>query len=257
MGRYDKIRVYDGSQWRTPTQIKVYHNGWQDLDTATSYSTKPLYVYDSDLNLKRVTLNRRDYTTVVDQYTVGQFTLKPASGYCYATNSNNVGKFPWDLNVTIRKTQAEEQQIFWCGTKTSGSYIRVRWLANGKISVDNRWDGNSVDTVTTPDAVSINTWHTLRVYTPKGSSTVQIWVDGVKVATGTLNNFFQIINATTKVGDTYINFKNNFKAAGCKYSNKAYTCEFNASTANGTGSNTADYQNVTHYAETQSHTVYE
>lgn len=256
MGRYDKIRVYDGSQWRIPTQIKVFNTVWQDLGTDTSTSTKSLYVYDSNRTPQRATLNRHDVPVTVDQYTVGQFTLKPASGYCYATNSSNVGKYPWNLNVTIRKTRDVEQQIFWCGTKTSGSYIRVRWLADGKISVDNRWDGNTVDSVTTSDAVSINTWHTLRVYTPKGSSTVQIWVDGVKVKTGTLNNFFQITNATTKVGDTYINFKNNFTASGCKYSNKAYTCDFNASTANGTGSRTADFQNVTHYEDIQYHTEY-
>lgn len=259
MGRYDRIRVFDGSSWRTPTQIKVYNFGWQDLGTATSYSTRPLYVYKETENiLKRATLNRRDYTTVVDQYTTGQFKLTPASGYCYATNSSSVTKYPWNFEATLRKTSATTQQVFWCGYSTGTSYIRVRWLDDGRISVDNKWKGgNSVDTVTTTNTIPINEWHKLRVYTPKNSSTVQIWIDDVKVKTGTLNNFFAITDATTKVGDTYINFKDIFKAQGCKYRAGSYSCQFDASTASGTGTGTATYQDVMHYAETQTGTVYE
>lgn len=259
MGRYDKIKVWDGNSWRTPTQIKVYRSGWQDLGTATSDSTRPLYVYkESEHVLKRATLNRRDYTTIVDQYTTGQFKLKPASGYCYATNSSNVPKIKWDLNVTIRKTQDIDQTVFVCGhsNESSGSYIKVKWLANGKIKVYNQYKGGSDDTLTSSNAVMAGNWVTLHVYTNKSSSTCHIVFNDVDTH-GTLNNFFQYIDCRTLVGDTYINFKNTFTASGSKYNGKAYTCQFNASTASGTGTDTATYQNVTHYEETQSHTVYE
>ena len=32
MGRYDKIKVYDGSSWRTPSRIRAYYGGPNPYD---------------------------------------------------------------------------------------------------------------------------------------------------------------------------------------------------------------------------------
>lgn len=266
MGRYENIKVWDGSSWRTPTQIKVYRSGWQDLGTATSDSTRPLYVYkESEHILKRATLNRRDYTTVVDQYATGRFTLTPASGYCYCTDSSSTTNYKWDLNITIRKTDNVDQWVFQCGTKTKKTdtnitgttYIKVKWLANGKIEVTGRWKGNTVDTITSSNAVMAGTWATLHIYSNKSDNgKCYIVFNGVSKQ-GTNNNYFQISDAYTVVGDTKMQFKNTFSVQGCKYRPAAVTCSFNASTASNDGSGSNTYKGVTHYAETQSHTVYE
>lgn len=263
MGRYDKIKVFDGSVWQTPTRLKVYQNGEpQDLGRYDDPTTKKLSVWDGT-EFVRVTLNRRDIPIVTDRYTTGSFSLKPTNGYCYCTNSSSTTNYKWELKCTVRKTQATDQNIFKCDNGW-GDYIRVTWLENGKIKVTNKYvsaDGTVVtteDSLTTTHAFNINTWITLQISTAKSSSTMIIKVNGTQEAKGTVNNFFQFKDCKTTVGASKINFKNSFTASGSGYDGyghgSPYTASFDASTAKGEGNY---YKGVTHYEQTSTQTVYE
>lgn len=66
MGRYDKIRGWDGYEWFQPSQMKIWNGTtWVDLGTNGSQNTKPLYAWDGS-EYKRFTKN---YTYhAVDHY---------------------------------------------------------------------------------------------------------------------------------------------------------------------------------------------
>ena len=174
MGRYDKIKVYSSGAWHTPSRIRVYQNGWQDLGTFDSYNTKTMKVR-SGSSFQRCTLNRRDQTVVTDRYAKGRFNLLPSSGYCRCSKSSNAGNYNWYFRATVEKTTDTDQYLFYCGTGGSpnspGShYARITWLANGKIRVESCYNG-SVSSMTSSNAVMKDTQVYLNVYSNKGSYT--------------------------------------------------------------------------------------
>lgn len=257
MGRYDKIKVYSSGSWRTPNQIRVYNNGWQDLGTATSYSTKKLQVRSGSA-FYRATLNRKDQVVVTDRYAEGQFTLLPANGYCRCSKSSSAGNYDWYFRATVEKTTANQQYLFYCGTGTPSSpganYVRVTWLADGKIQVDSSFN-STVRSFSSSNSVGANTSVYLNVYSNKGSYSTTIVFNDVTTTSSTLANSFRYANAKTYVGDTNTRIRGTLSAAGVDGSGGTHSCSFNAATASGTDG--TQYNGVVHRETTRTDVYYE
>ena len=251
MGRYDKIKVYNEGVWTTPSRIRVYNNGWLDLGLQDSFVTTALNVYSEDV-LKRVTLNRVDATVVTDKNAVGPFSVSPAAGYCFCPTSTSAGEYNFNFNCTIRKTSATDQRVFYSGNGYDDDFIDITWLANGKIRVQAAYNGN-VKTLTSSNAVGINTWVSLRVYANKGSYKTYIVFNGTTTS-GSLLAAFINKSVTNKIGTGYLHFKNTLTVTGVSYTKGALTASFNASTVSGTA---GSYVSVTHKEDTRVDTTYE
>ena len=257
MGRYDKIKVYSSGAWHTPSRIRVYQNGWQDLGTFDSYNTKTMKVR-SGSSFQRCTLNRRDQTVVTDRYAKGRFNLLPSSGYCRCSKSSNAGNYNWYFRATVEKTTDTDQYLFYCGTGGSpnspGShYARITWLANGKIRVESCYNG-SVSSMTSSNAVMKDTQVYLNVYSNKGSYTNYIVFNGVTTSAA-LYGTFRYNGCTTTVGDTDTKIRSTLSAAGVDGGGNTYSCSFDASTVSGTDN--SRYKNVVHEETTRIDTYYE
>ena len=251
MGRYDRIKVYNNGSWVQPNQIRVYNNGWQDLGTNNSYSTKTLQVREGN-EFKRATLNRRDEQVVTDRWAEGRFKLLPASRYCRCSKSTSAGSYNWYFRATIEKTTDTDQYLFYCGTggnpSSPGShYARITWLANGKIRVESCYNGN-VSSMTSSNAVMKDTQVYLNVYSNKDSYTNYIVFNGVTTS-ATIYGTFRVNGCTTTVGDTYTKIRNNLSAAGVDGNGNTGSCSFDASYANGTDN--SQYKEVTHRESTR------
>jgi len=259
MGRYDNIKVYNNDSWVQPNQIRVYNNGWQDLGTNDSYNTKSLQVRKGN-EFKRATLNRRDEEVVTDRWANGRFKLLPANRYCRCPdNSDHTLQYNWYFRTTVEKTTDNAQYLFYCGTGGSpespgNNYIRVTWQADGKIKVDGRYNGGTVGSVTSSNAVGKNTQVYLNVYSNKGSYKCTIDFNGTTTS-GNIYSSFMFNNSTTTVGDTYTKIRNNLAAAGVDGSGNTGSCSFNASTVSGTDN--SQYKEVTHRESTRTDTYWE
>lgn len=68
MGRYDKIRVWNGSSWVQPSRMYVWNgSSWVDFGTNDSSNTRTLYVWNGS-SWVRKTLNRKTNTVTQDKY---------------------------------------------------------------------------------------------------------------------------------------------------------------------------------------------
>lgn len=61
MGRYDKIRVWNGSSWAQPSRIRVWNgSSWQDYGANDSTNTNSIYVWNGS-SWVRKTLNKTSH----------------------------------------------------------------------------------------------------------------------------------------------------------------------------------------------------
>ena len=257
MGRYDKIKVYNNGSWVQPNQIRVYNNGWQDLGTNDSYSTKPLQVRKGN-EFKRATLNKRDEAYIIDQWAQGRFNLKPNSGYCRCSKSSNAGSYNWYFRAYVEKTTSGDQHLFYCGTGGSPEspgqhYVRITWLSDGRIRMDAAYSG-TVRTMYSNNAVGANNNVYLNVYSNAGSYNCTIDFNGTST-TASVGTSFRYNGSTTTVGDTYTKIRGTLSAAGVDGSGNTHSCSFNASTVSGTDN--ATYANVNHQQTDGTHVYWE
>lgn len=101
MGRYDKIRVFNGSSWVQPNNMYVFNgSSWVHYGDNNSYATNTGYAYTGS-TWNRITLNRQDFTTyngavkVLGQQgageTTGTFSTTDNSNTLVSTNSPACG----------------------------------------------------------------------------------------------------------------------------------------------------------------------
>ena len=151
MGRYDKIRYWDGSNWRQPSQVK-YWNGtsWVDLGTNESSNTKSLYIRNGN-TWQRKTLNRTYHP--VDhylQYDGGAITSLPDgyqfynAEYSFVVRADAIGNYMLyesanstsSPNTYVRFGLYNRNNIFYCYTTSSraGSSAEVNTINKGTMS---------------------------------------------------------------------------------------------------------------------------
>lgn len=249
MGRYDKIKVYNGSSWVQPSRIRIFaNNAWQDLGTNDSSITKTLYVQKNNA-WTRATLNRTVVTVPGESYAAGDgFQVLPANGYCYCPNSDYSNNATWFFRATIRKVADGDLNVFYIADGSWTNYLHIKWLNDGRIQVTVAcsW-GSGTKTITTSNAVGKNTWVYLNVTANKGSYYMNVIFNGVTTG-GSMGRTFRVSGASNWVGSSGVHFKNGFEIQGTAYygSNGYGTTNYrsiNLSTASGSSGN---YSGVDH-----------
>lgn len=234
MGRYDKIRVYQGS-WKTPKRIKTYRAGdWKDLGTATSYNTTDLKVRKSG-NFVRATLNRQDYTETGEHYSYGSGSFKEgltensAYGVHYGDFCWNPGAAGWESHIkgTIRKTEDVEQIVFKnCDYNGTNNYVQVVWQADGHLRFDVKYEGsNDVRSLISSNAVLANNWVDFEVSAPQRSWYITMKFNN-RNTSATIQTGFLGINKVNQIGDDYMQFKDTFSVSlsSCGWGNANLAC---------------------------------
>lgn len=259
MGRYDKIKVYDGA-WKTPNSISIYTSeGWKFFGYNNSEETKPLKVFKTPYNLVTCTKHIVYNTVETDKRVVGSgpstsfgghnysyyFQLLPLNGYC-----NYSRKRQFDFQCTVKKTDDAEANLFYSGTR-GNVYISIRWLANGKIRLSTKYEGYSETSFETSNSVGAGAEVDLHIYS-NASSKWTIVFNGTVTTGGNYNNFL-VSNAVNYVGDYNIMFTNLFRLIGSQYSgNTQNVAEFNCTT----GVNVTTYTQYATQASTPVTTSY-
>lgn len=245
MGRYDKIKVYNGSSWVKPSRIRVYaNNAWQDLGTDDSSITKTLYVQNGS-SLARATLNRTVVTVPGESYTGGDgFQVLPANGYCFCPASGYDNDRSWFFRATIRKVATGDLNVFYIANPSWSNHIQIMWLNDGRIRVTNSCDwASGTKTITTSNAVGLDTWVYLDVSVSKGATTMNVRFNGVNTP-GRMDRAFQVNNASNWVGGNGIQFKGGFEVQGTSYSSGGYYKSIDLSSAS--GSSSGNYSGIDH-----------
>ena len=246
MGRYDKIRVYNGTDWVKPSRIRVYSNqAWQDFGEDLSANTKALSVRFEDA-YHRVTLNRTEVATETDSYAGGDgFKLLPTNGFCYCPNSSSATNTTWLFRATIKKTADGDLNVFWTGKPDSSCMLHIVWLNDGRIQVTCKsvYVALGTQTITTSNAVGKDTWARLDVTCNKGSSQMSVTFNGVTTSGGMWQTWL-VYNVNNKVGGNGIVFKDGMEVQGSTSSGGSTYRYINMSTASGS---TSEYEGVDHY----------
>lgn len=129
MGRYDKIRYWNGSSWVQPNQIK-YWNGssWVDLGTNDSSNTTALQVWNGS-SWVRKTLNR----TVTYGDKEWYCSASGGSGTMDVSSGANVNQNKFNFYFYCNKDYDGDKNIAQFGSTAQG--WRITWMADGRI----RW----------------------------------------------------------------------------------------------------------------------
>lgn len=214
MGRYDRIRVYDGSSFRQPSEIKVFNGtNWVSLgtnnDTSAQSNLKVL------TNGAFVTATKKYVTHPGETYTNNSFSLSPASGYCYCPNSSSTSiRAKWRFYcANVKKDDNVERTIFQA-TESGGSYVKLKWLANGQFKISTHY-GNSSNTynLTSDISVGAGNWCSVEAYQDAGSNTMYLTVNGV-TKSAQMYGAFNVGGGTNQVGDWGMHFKGLLQAQG-------------------------------------------
>lgn len=223
MGRYDNLRVYDGSSWRQPTQVQ-YWNGsrYVTMGTNTGSEKNHLYVYNGS-SQRRVTLERQDYTIPGEVYSYGTFKLTPKSNAGWNPHENHTQAHLFECD--IMKTTNGAVNVF---TSKNNNYqtcnFIITWRADGKLECTwTSWYHSSSKDPTvlvTDNAVGANQWVHLKISNPTGKvasawKTTVTW-NGVS-KTVTNYNTWTVLNADNTVGDPNLRWKGTLTAKLARY----------------------------------------
>lgn len=208
MGRYDRIRVWNGSSWRQPSMINVWNGSrYVTLGANDSYNTQHIYANAGGGNYRRATLYRHDYSIPGESYSYGTMSLSPGSNCGW--NPHSATSADHYFECTIRKTTNGAVTIFDSGNSAGTCRLRIVWEADGRISMYTRSvyysSGNKPTTTYTSNAVGANQWATLKIYAAKSTSNsgynYTITWNGVKT-NGTSYNTWAISGASNTVGSS-------------------------------------------------------
>ena len=124
MGRYDKIRYWNGSSWVQPSRVRVWNgSGWNDYGANDSANTNSIYVWNGS-SWVRKTLNRKTNTVSVEkylQYNGGAATSLP-DGYQY---------YNAKYEFIVQPDKVGNFMMFETGMSNSQNYARFGFYYNG------------------------------------------------------------------------------------------------------------------------------
>lgn len=253
MGRYDKLKVYNGLSFVKPNRVQVY-NGlkWVDCGIDDSDNTETLSVYNGS-EMVRATLNKKVVQIAQGSYAKGQFKFLPDNGFCLCANSSSVTNGQFIFEGTIYKETDTNQRIFYSGNSSGTSRIEIWWLSDGSIQVTTAWNGTT-NVITSSNKILSGNWVSLLVTQYVGESILRIYFGGTETQGSQYKNFV-ISNASNYIGSDSLRFKNNLHLKGRQYPGAIVEKTVNMSTANGTDG--VNYANVVHYDETKEEIIWE
>lgn len=124
MGRYDKIRVWNGSSWVQPSRMYVWNgSSWVDFGTNDSDNTRTLYIWDGS-SWVRKTLNRKSNTVTQEkylQYNGGAATSLPDGYQFYGSK----------YEFIVQPDAQGNYMMFETGSSNSACYARFGFYNNG------------------------------------------------------------------------------------------------------------------------------
>lgn len=181
MGRYDKIKVYDGSNWVRPNRIRVRQgSSWVDLGIHTSDNNKELYVYQGTVP-KRATLTKNVIKHTGHKFKNGDFQAEPTNGYCYCPKSS-YGGATFKFQAYIKRGSDGAKNIFHSyGINVPTNYIRITLNADNTITVDEGCDvpgAKGSKSGTTSAKINPDAWNLVEVWADKGTSTLNVRING-------------------------------------------------------------------------------
>ena len=209
MGRYDKIKVYNGTEFVKPNRIRVFDGEvWQDLGTDDSDFKKSMYVRHDNQN-KRITLNKTITEIAGDKYRDGEFTAVPYNGYCFCPISTKAGAYSFSLELYIKRGTSGSKNIFKSyGIYMPGNYIYITLNDNNTITVSTGCtfdsNGNLINyshgnTKTTTNKIQDGVWNFVKVWADKGTRNVKVQI-GDKVESFTGLNYTWLVYSDNRVG---------------------------------------------------------
>ena len=231
MGRYDKIKVYDGTEFKDIKRMYI-HNGTDNIDLGTNDSDNKttLMVYTDLDTLARVTLNKKSTTVLGTKTTAGSFSLVPASGFCACTKATgDYARSTWYFKTKIMRDSLDKDlNVFRCGSGANYE-VRITWLSNGAFKFRRAYRDKSGE-FTTPDLFNtLMNVYEISFQIDKDTNVLVVNItDTVTDTTYTYThalgaNSFTITNATNTVGDSGVYLSDYIKAQGVKYANNIYT----------------------------------
>lgn len=157
MGRYDKIRVYNGSSFVQPSQMYVWNgSAWADCGINDSDNRRSAYGWDGS-SWRRFTLNR-------------QVNYGDKEWRCYQDGSNgtfnvnsgaNVNQNKFNFTFYVNKDYDGAKPVAQFGNTTQG--WKIQWLADGRIQWSTYYGGNGYHSYSSNYIKAYN-WTTVSVY---------------------------------------------------------------------------------------------
>lgn len=138
MGRYDKIRYWNGSSWVQPNQVRIWNgSSWTDYGTNDSGNTNSIYVWDGS-NWQRKTLNRTSHTVVDDHYL--QY-----NGGAATTISDGFQFYNAKYEFIVQPDSQGNYMMFETGTSDKNCYARFGFYKSGNYYVygKSRYNGGT------------------------------------------------------------------------------------------------------------------
>ena len=135
MGRYDKIRCWNGSSWVQPKQMYVWNgSSWVDFGTNDSSNTRSMYTWNGS-SWVRKTLNYQI------NYGDKEWYCHQSGAYgTFNVNSQaNVNQNEFNFYFYAMKDYDNDKTVAYFGSSSLG--WELMWLADGRIRWQTRWNG--------------------------------------------------------------------------------------------------------------------
>lgn len=217
MGRYDKIKVFNGSTWKKPNKIQVYNGtSWISLGTDDDKTnTKSIQVHNGT-KLQVATKKWKTWQTTKDgdTYTVGAYHLSDGNlQYCPNSSISRLNT-NFQFKCTMKKDSNVDQQVYKTAAGGgAGTYLTITWLADGRIKVAGRYSSGTEYTLYSNHYVYAGSWVSLDVYQNAGSNTMHIVINSQET-TGNMFGAFAVTNGWNIAGDSVLHFKGVVDAKG-------------------------------------------
>lgn len=211
MGRYDKIKVYNGTEFVKPNRIRVFDGAvWQDLGPDDSAFKKSMYVRQGTKN-KRITLNKNEVTHIGDNYRDGAFTAQPYNGYCFCPISTKAGAYSFSIEFYIKRGSSGAKNLFKSyGIKMPKNYIYITLNNDNTITIETSCTfdnaGNLINYArgnkkTTSIKLQDNDWNYVKIWADKGTKNIIVKINNQQESLSAMN-YTWLVYSDNKVGDT-------------------------------------------------------
>lgn len=174
MGRYDKIRCWDGSSWVQPSRMYVWNgSSWVDFGANDSDNTRSMYTWNGS-SWVRKTLNK----TV--SYGDKQWYCSGSGGYGTINASNyNLNQNVFNFWAYINKDYDGDRNVAQFGNTTQG--WRILWLADGRIQWSTYYGGSGYHSYSS-NYITANNWASLGIdFTSTGTGNGTLNFNGTSV----------------------------------------------------------------------------